>query len=105
MIISHLLALSVHFTTSFPLPKEVSIYAASFNRDDVQTLIVLRAGDTEYERFEIKFIKTCPMILIPVSTNAILHIEQQYLIDHESWENNSNNCLAITLGCHCSVRH
>ena len=43
-----------------------------------------------------KFIKTDLMILIPVSTSAILHIKQQHLIDYESWGNNYNSRLAVT---------
>ena len=33
-----------------------------------------------------KIIRTCLLALIPVPTDAILHIKQQHLIDHESWE-------------------
>jgi len=40
--------------------------------------------------------KTGLIILIPVSTSAILHIKQQHLIDHESWGNNFNSRLAVT---------
>lgn len=40
--------------------------------------------------------KTDLMILIPASTNAILHSKQQHLIDHESWGSNFNSRLAVT---------
>ena len=34
--------------------------------------------------------KSCPGVLIPLSTNAILHFKQQHLIDHEPLRNNFN---------------